>query len=284
MIVVTGASGHLGRLVIEALLQEIPAAEIVAAVRTPEKVGDLAARAVQVKHADYNHPATLDIAFKGADKLLLISSSEVGQRVPQHRAAIDAAKRAGVKLVVYTSVLHADTSPLGLAEEHRQTEAMLAESGLSYIVLRNGWYTENYAAGIAAALALGVVLGSAGAGRISSAARADYAAAAAAVLLQDNPAGRIYELAGDQAYTLTEFAAEITRQSGKTIAYKDLPEADYRAVLLGAGLPKGLAALLADSDVGASKGGLFDDSCQLSQLIGRPTTPPSTTIAAALNS
>jgi len=283
MIVVTGASGQLGRLVIEALLQKLPAAEVVAAVRTPEKVGDLAIRGVQVRQADYNQPATLDVAFKDADKLLLISSSEVGQRVPQHRTAIHAAKRAGVKLVVYTSVLHADTSPLGLAAEHRETEAMLAESGLSYIVLRNGWYTENYAAGIPAALAHGVVLGSASAGRIASAARADYAAAAAAVLLLDKPTNRIYELAGDQAYTLTEFAAEIERQSGKTIAYKDLPEADYKEVLLGAGLPDGLAALLADSDVGASKGGLFDDSCQLSQLIGRPTTPLATTIAAVLN-
>lgn len=282
MIVVTGASGQLGRLVIEALLQKLPAAEIVAAARTPEKVGDLAVRGVQVRRADYNQPATLDAAFKGADKLLLISSSEVGQRVPQHGAAIDAAKRAGVKLLAYTSVLHADKSPLGLATEHRETEAKLAASGLPHVLLRNGWYTENYAASIPAALAHGVVLGSAGAGRIASAARADYAAAAAAVLLQDNPTSRIYELAGDQAYTLTEFAAEIARQSGKTIAYKDLPEADYKAVLLGAGLPEGLAALLADSDVGASKGGLFDDSGQLSQLIGRPTTPLAATVAAVL--
>lgn len=282
MIVVTGASGQLGRLVIEALLQKLPAAEIVAAARTPEKVGDLAVRGVQVRQADYNQPATLDAAFKGADKLLLISSSEVGQRIPQHGAAIDAAKRAGVKLLAYTSVLHADKSPLGLATEHRETEAKLAASGLPHVLLRNGWYTENYAASIPAALAHGVVLGSAGAGRIASAARADYAAAAAAVLLQDNPTSRIYELAGDQAYTLTEFAAEIARQSGKTIAYKDLPEADYKAVLLGAGLPEGLAALLADSDVGASKGGLFDDSGQLSQLIGRPTTPLAATVAAVL--
>jgi NAD(P)H dehydrogenase (quinone) len=282
MIVITGASGQLGRLVIEALLKKLPASEIVAAVRSPEKVSDLAARGVQIRQADYSQPATLDTAFKGADKLLLISSSEVGQRVPQHRAVIDAAKRAGVKLLAYTSLLHADTSPLGLAGEHQETEALLRESGLPHVLLRNGWYSENYAAGVPAALAHGVLLGSAGSGRIASAARADYAAAAATVLTLSDQARRIYELAGDTAYTLTELAAEISAQSGKEIAYKDLPEADYKAILLGAGLPEGLAALLADSDTGASKGGLFDDSHQLSQLIGHPTTTIATSIAAAL--
>lgn len=282
MIVITGASGQLGRLVIEALLHKLPASEIVAAVRTPAKVSDLAARGVQVRQADYTQPATLDAAFQGADKLLLISSSEVGQRVPQHRAVIDAAQRAGVKLLAYTSLLHADVSPLGLAAEHQATEALLRTSGLPHVILRNGWYTENYAASVPAALAHGVLLGSAGTGRIASAARADYAEAAAAVLTQDDQAGRVYELAGDTAYTLAELAAEITTQSGKEIAYKDLPEADYKAILLGAGLPEGLAALLADSDVGASKGGLFDDSRQLSQLIGRPTTRLATSIAPSI--
>lgn len=282
MIVITGASGQLGRLVIEALLHTLPASEIVAAVRTPAKVSDLAARGVQVRQADYTQPATLDAAFQGADKLLLISSSEVGQRVPQHRAVIDAAQRAGVKLLAYTSLLHADVSPLGLATEHQATEALLRASGLPHVILGNGWYTENYAASVPAALAHGVLLGSAGTGRIASAARADYAEAAAAVLTQDDQAGRVYELAGDTAYTLAELAAEITTQSGKEIAYKDLPEADYKAILLGAGLPEGLAALLADSDVGASKGGLFDDSRQLSQLIGRPTTRLATSIAPSI--
>lgn len=282
MIVITGASGQLGRLVIEALLHKLPASEIVAAVRTPAKVSDLAARGVQVRQADYTQPATLDAAFQGADKLLLISSSEVGQRVPQHRAVIDAAQRAGVKLLAYTSLLHADVSPLGLAAEHQATEALLRASGLPHVLLRNGWYTENYAASVPAALAHGVLLGSAGTGHIASAARADYAEAAAAVLTQDDQAGRVYELAGDTAYTLAELAAEITTQSGKEIAYKDLPEADYKAILLGAGLPEGLAALLADSDVGASKGGLFDDSRQLSQLIGRPTTRLATSIAPSI--
>lgn len=282
MIVVTGASGQLGRLVIEALLKKIPAAQIVAAARTPAKIADLATKGVQIRQADYTQPATLDAALVGADKLLLISSSEIGQRASQHRAVIDAARRAQVGLVAYTSVLHADTSVLGLAGEHRETEAMLAASGLPHVLLRNGWYTENYALGIAAALQHGALLGSAGSGRIASAARADYAEAAAAVLTLDGQVGRVYELAGDSAYTLAEFAAELGRQAGKAIAYKDLPEAEFKAVLVGAGLPEPVAALLADSDAGAAKGALFDDGRQLSRLIGRPTTALATTIAAAL--
>lgn len=273
MIVVTGASGQLGRLVIEALLKKLPACEIVAAVRNPEKVADLAARGVQVRQADYDQPASLLAAFKGADKLLLISASEVGRRVPQHRAVIDAAKAAGVGLLAYTSILHADTSPLPLAAEHKETESLIRASGLPAVILRNGWYTENYTAGIPAALQYGVVLGSAKQGRIASAARADFAEAAAAVLTQENQAGRIYELAGDESYTLSELAAEIARQSGKAVAYQDLPESEFKAALLGAGLPDFLATLLAESDVGASKGDLFDDSRQLSALINRPTTP-----------
>lgn len=272
MIVVTGASGQLGRLVIEALLKKLPANEVVAAVRHPEKVADLAARGVQVRQADYDQPASLASAFKGADKLLLISASEVGRRVPQHRAVIEAAKAASVGLLAYTSILHADTSPLPLAAEHQETESLIRASGLPAVLLRNGWYSENYLAGVPTALQYGVVLGSAGEGRIASAARADYAEAAAAVLMLDNQAGRIYELAGDQAYTLGDLAREISLQSGKAVAYQNLPESEFKAALLGAGLPEGLATLLAESDVGAGKGGLFDDGRQLSRLIGRPTT------------
>lgn len=282
MIVVTAASGQLGRLVIEQLLLQLPADQIVAAVRSPAKVADLAARGVEIREADYTRPATLEAAFRGADQLLLISSSEVGQRLPQHRNAIDAARRAGVGLVAYTSLLHADTSPLPLRAEHLATEALLKESGLPHVLLRNGWYTENYLASVPPALAHGAYIGSAGNGRISSAARADYAAAAAAVLTTPGHAGKVYELAGDESYTLSELAAEITRQSGKTVIYQDLPAADFKAALLGAGLPEGLAGLLAESDVGASQGGLFDDGRQLSRLIGRPTTPLATLLAAAL--
>lgn len=282
MIVITAASGQLGRLVIEELLKKLPPAQIVAAVRNPAKVMDLAARGVLVRRADYTQPDTLDAAFQGAEKLLLISSSEVGQRVAQHRNAIDAAKRAGIGLVAYTSILRADSSPLGLAAEHRETEALLKQSGLPHVLLRNGWYTENYTASIPPALQHGAFIGSAGEGRISSAARADYAAAAAAVLTGPEQAGKVYELAGDEAYTLADLAAEITRQSGKTVIYRNLPEAEFKGALLGAGLPEGLAALLAESDSGAAKGGLFSDERQLSRLIGRPTTPLAAMVQAAL--
>lgn len=283
MILVTGATGQLGRLVIEALLKSVPAAQIVAAVRSPEKASDLAALGVVVRKADYSQPATLDSAFVGVDNALLISSNELGQRAAQHSAVIDAAKRAGVKLLAYTSVLHADTSLLGLAGEHRETEDYLRASGVPFAVLRNGWYNENYTASVPSALAHGAHFGSAGEGRISSAARADYAAAAAVVLSSsDNQAGKVYELAGDESFTLTEFAALIAEQSGQPVVYTNLPEADFKAALIGADLPEPIAELLANSDAAAAKGALFDESRQLSVLIGRATTPLAASVAAAL--
>jgi len=283
MIAITGASGHLGRLVITALLQTVPAGQIVAAVRNPAKAQDLAALGVQVRQADYSQPATLASAFQGVSKLLLISSSEVGQRTPQHRAVIEAAQAAGVQLLAYTSLLHAERSPLGLAAEHVATEALIKASGLPAVLLRNGWYTENYTSSIPPALQHGALIGSAQQGRIASAARADYAAAAAAVLTSTAPqAGQVYELAGDSAYTLAEFAAELARQSNKPVIYQDLPPAAYEGALKQAGLPDGLAALLADSDAGAAQGGLFDEGHTLSRLIGRPTTPLAASITAAL--
>lgn len=288
MIAITGATGQLGRLVIEALLaRNTPAREVVALVRDPQKAQDLAAKGVTVRQADYSKPETLLPAFTGVDKLLLISSNELGQRATQHRAVIDAAKTAGVKLLAYTSVLHADKSVLGLAAEHRETEQALRDSGLPFTLLRNGWYTENYAASIPAALQHGVMLGSAQDGKISSAARADYALAAAIVLTSGDSkdhAGHIYELAGDRAFTLTEFAHAVATQSGKAVVYKDLPQADYKAALTGFGLPEGLADLLANSDAGAAKGALFDDSGVLGKLIGRPTTPFIDTIRTAVSS
>lgn len=282
MIVVTGASGQLGRLVIASLLKRVPANQIVAAVRSPEKVADLAALGVIVKQADYSQPDALEQAFAGADKVLLISSSEVGQRLAQHRNVIDAAKRAGVSLIAYTSLLHADRSPLALADEHKATEAYLAGSGVPFVLLRNGWYSENYLASVPAALAHDAFIGCAGEGRIASAARADYADAAAVVLTRAEQAGKVYELAGDEAYTLSELASELSRQAGKPVPYVNLPEAEFKGALLSAGLPEPLADLLANSDSGASQGGLFDDSHTLSALIGRPTTSLSTLITAAL--
>jgi len=282
MIVVTGANGQLGQLVIQSLLRSVPASQIVAAVRQPAKAGALAALGVQVREADYNRPDTLDAAFAGADKVLLISSSEVGQRQPQHQNVIDAAVRAGVKLLAYTSLLKADTSPLGLAAEHVATEGALKASGLPHVLLRNGWYTENYLASVPAALAHGALIGSAGEGRIASAARADYADAAASVLTLPDQAGKVYELAGDSAYTLAELAAELSQATGKTIPYVNLPEADFKGALLQAGLPEPIAQLLANSDTGAAQGGLYDGRGQLGRLIGRPTAALATLLRASL--
>lgn len=282
MIVISGASGQLGHLVIQSLLAKVPASQIVAAVRNPERASDLAALGVQIRKADYTDPASLDAAFQGAEKVLLISSSEVGLREAQHRNVIDAVKKAGVSLLAYTSLLHVDTSPLGLAGEHAATEAYLGQSGVPFVLLRNGWYTENYLASIPPALQHGAFIGSAGEGRIASAARADYAEAAAVALTTPDQSGKVYELAGDESYTLAEFAAELSRQSGKQIPYVNLPESEFKAALVGAGLPEPLAGLLADSDAGASKGGLFDDKRQLSALIGRPTTPLAALMQAAL--
>ena len=281
MIVITGATGKLGQHVIASLLTSVPADHIIAAVRNPAKAANLAALGVQVRQADYNDGASLDAAFKGATKILLISSSEVGQRAQQHQNVIDAARRAGVALLAYTSVLRADTSPLGLAAEHIITEAAIRASGLPYSFLRNGWYLENHTEHLAPVLEHGVVLGAAQNGRFSSAARADYAAAAAAVLTADKPQA-IYELAGDQGFTLAEYAAEVARQSGKVIVYKDLPQADFKAALVGVGVPEGFADLLADSDAGAANGGLEDNGKQLSTLTGRPTTRLPDAVKAAL--
>ncbi|ELQ6224794.1 SDR family oxidoreductase [Cronobacter turicensis] len=282
MIAITGATGHLGQCVIDTLLNTVAAQEIVAIVRNPAKAAALSAKGVQVRAADYGDVAALTAAFAGVEKLLLISSSEVGQRAPQHRNVIDAAKTAGVKLIAYTSLLHADRSPLGLADEHVATEKMLAEAGIPYVLLRNGWYTENYLASVPPALEHGVFIGSAGDGKIASASRQDYAEAAAKVLTLDNQAGRVYELAGDNAWTLRDLTALLTKETGKTVAYQNLSEADFAAALAGAGLPEGFAKLLADSDIGASKGGLFDDSRQLSALIGRPTTSLETSLRESL--
>ena len=272
MIAITGATGQLGQHVIETLLKTVPASQIVAIVRNPAKATALSQQGITVRQADYSDEAAFTTALQGIDKLLLISSSEVGQRAPQHRNVINAAKAAHVKFIAYTSLLHADTSPLGLADEHIATEKMLAESGIAYALLRNGWYTENYLASAPAALEHGVFIGAAGEGKIASATRADYAAAAARVISEDGHSGKTYELAGDAGWTLSQLAAELAKQSGKKVVYQNLSEADFAAALKGVGLPAGLADMLADSDTGASKGGLFDDSHTLSKLIGRPTT------------
>ncbi|BBE79991.1 SDR family oxidoreductase [Phytobacter diazotrophicus] len=282
MIAITGATGQLGALAVEELLKTVKASELVAIVRNPAKADALAQKGVVVRQADYGDQAALTAALSGVEKLLLVSSSEVGQRAAQHRNVINAAKAAGVKFIAYTSLLHADKSPLGLHVEHVETEKMLADSGIPYALLRNGWYTENYLASAPAALAHGVFIGAAGDGKIASATRADYAAAAARVISTDGHAGKVYELAGDSAWTLSELAAELSKQSGKPVVYQNLSEADFAGALKGVGLPDVFANLLADSDIGASKGGLFDDSHTLSKLIGRPTTPLAESVKGIL--
>ncbi|EKJ8218149.1 SDR family oxidoreductase [Citrobacter sedlakii] len=282
MIAITGATGQLGHHVIESLLKTVPASQVVAIVRHPAKAATLSQRGITVRQADYSDEAAFTTALQGVEKLLLISSSEVGQRAVQHRNVINAAKTAGVKFIAYTSLLHADRSPLGLHLEHVETETMLAGSGIPYTLLRNGWYSENYLASAPAALEHGVFIGAAGEGKIASATRADYAAAAARVLSTDGHAGKVYELAGDDAWTLSQLADELSQQSGKHIVYQNLSEADFAAALQGAGLPAGLADMLADSDIGASEGGLFDNSRTLSKLIGRPTTTLADSVRAML--
>lgn len=282
MIAITGATGQLGHLVLQNLLKTTAASQIVAIVRNPAKAESLSQQGIVVRQADYTDEAAFTAALQGVDKLLLISSSEVGQRASQHRNVINAAKAAGVKFIAYTSLLHADKSPLGLHVEHVETEKMLANSAIPYALLRNGWYTENYLASAPPALEHGVFIGAAGEGKIASATRADYAAAAARVIAEEGHAGKVYELAGDEAWTLSELAAELSKQSGKNVVYQNLSETDFAAALKSVGLPAGLADMLADSDVGAAKGGLFDDSRTLSALIGRPTTPLAESIKGIL--
>ena len=281
--VITGATGHLGRLVTEDLLRRgVPAGDITATGRDITKVKDLADHGVRVLAVDYDDPASLDAAFRGADRILLVSASEPGRRAQQHENAIDAAARAGAGLLAYTSIANAGTTTMRLAAEHQATEAALRASGLSYVLLRNSWYVENYTAQVRAILQRGSLAGSAGDGRVSAATRADYAAAAAAVLTGDGHAGRAYELGGDEAFTLAELAAEIGAQAGQPVSYLDLPEDEYARVLTSAGLPEVAAVTLADADRGLARGDLFVDSGHLRQLIGRPTTTLREAIAAAL--
>lgn len=276
---ITGATGQLGRLVVEQLKSKAPARDIVALVRNPAKAADLG---VTAREADYSKPDTLARALSGIDVLLLISATDFGKRTAQHGAVIDAAKKAGVKRIVYTSLVNAPTSAIDLAAEHRETEALLKASGVPFTILRNGWYTENYANAIAGAVAGGALIGSAGDGKISAAARADYAAAAVAALIGTGHENKIYELAGDTAFTLTDLAAEISRRAGKTIPYKNVPATDYAAALAKHGVPEGFAKMIAGWDIAIAQDALFNASRNLSTLIGRPTTPVAASVAAAL--
>lgn len=277
---ITGATGQLGRLVVEKLKQRVDNDSLVALVRSPEKADDLG---IEAKTFDYTKPESLVEGLKGIDHLLLISGNEVGQRKTQHENVIEAAKKANIKWIVYTSLLHADTSSLSLAKEHAETEELLKKSGIPYTILRNGWYTENYTGSVQGSVQAGAFVGSAGEGKISSAAREDYAEAAAVVLSGEGHVGKVYELAGDEAYTLKELAAEVSKQVGKEIPYNNLPETEYAGVLSSMGVPEGFAQAIAQWDTGASRNDLYNDQKVLSNLIGRPTTPLTAAVKRALD-
>lgn len=281
-IVVTGATGALGSLVVDRLLETVPAGQIAAVVRNREKAAGLAARGIELRVADYDRPETLTDVFRAGDRVLLISGSEVGRRVPQHTAVIDAAKAAGVAQLAYTGVLGGPDADFQLAAEHKVTEQLILDSGLPYTFLRNGWYTENYTANLAPVLEHGAVVSNAGDGRVASATRADYAAAAAAVLTGEGHLGKAYELSGDVAWSFAEYAAEVSKATGKEIAYNNVPAAVHQEILVGAGLPEGFAAILVDVDEAIARGLLAGTSGDLARLIGRPTTPMAETVAAAV--
>ncbi|MGE0079351.1 MAG: SDR family oxidoreductase [Bacteroidales bacterium] len=276
---ITGATGQLGSLVVEQLKAKVGAENIVALVRTPQKAEKLG---VESRAFDYDKPDELVTTLKGIDRLLLISSNEIGQRARQHANVIGAAKKAGVAWIVYTSLLHADTSSLSLAGEHLATEKALKESGLTYTLLRNGWYTENYTGSIPGAVSAGAFIGSAGNGKISSASRADFAEAAAVVIANEIHKGKVYELAGDESYTLSDLAAEVSKQTGKNIPYNNLPESEYAAILKKVGLPEPLADAIAGWDTSASRNDLFDNTKQISKLTGKPTTSLAKAVKAVL--
>lgn len=285
MIAVTGANGQLGQKVIQTLLNTEKANTIVALVRNPDNAHALKQLGVVVRQADYNNPETLKSAFEGVEKLLLISGTEFGKRFEQHKAVIDAAMAQNVSLIAYTSLLKADTSPLLLAQEHKQTEAYFKDVSAPFVFLRNGWYTENYTDNVDSVLQMGAVAGAAKQGVLSTASRQDYADAAVAVLLSSqNQAGKIYELAGDTGFTLMEYASIISEITGEDIGFLDIDESAYREALIKAGLPEGMAAALADSEHYAASGWLQDNSGTLSSLLGRPTATLRATLAAKMKS
>ena len=281
-IAITGATGQLGSIVIEKLLLQTEANNIVALVRNSAKATHLTAQNIEVREFDYDRPETLVPALSGIDKLLLISANEVGRRTPQHKAVIDAAKVAGVPYLAYTSLLRADTSPLGLAQEHRETEKLIQDSGLRYTFLRNNWYSENYLAGVAHTIEIGTLFGAAQDGRISSASRIDYAEAAAKVLTSTGHDNQTYELAGSQSFSLSELATLIGQAASKTINYQNLSAEEYTQGLTQVGLPAGLVEVIVDADIQTIQGAMYSDSQDLEQLIGRKTTNIQDAIKAAL--
>lgn len=282
-IAITGATGQLGQIVVRLLRERHPDIPVVALVRDIDKAVPLAALGAEVRRFDYDEPDTLAASLAGVEKLLLISGNAVGERERQHRAVIEAAKGAGVRLIAYTSVLRASETTLPIAAEHKLTEAVLREVGVPHVLLRHGWYCENYMFRVQAAVESGTLPTCAGDGLISAASRRDFAEAAVAVLTAgEDQAGKVYELAGSTSFTFADLAAEAARQSGRPVTFVDLPKAEFEAAIMEIGLPAFVASLIAKSDHGAREGGLFEDSRTLERLIGRPTTPISQVVAETL--
>ena len=282
-LLITGATGHLGRLVVEQLLADgVPAGDIIATGRATDKIKDLADRGVQVRAVEFGDAAAVRAAVDGADRVLLVSAMEPGGRVALHRNVIDAAREAGTGLVAYTSIVNAETTTIRLAADHQATEQLLRDSGVPHVLLRNSWYHENYTDRLPAFLAQGAIPGSAGQGRISAAARADYAAAAVAVLTTDGHAGQAYELGSDEPFTLAQLAAEVSAQSGREVRYLDLPEEHYAKALKEHGVPGLMADMVAETDAAAAHGTLYTASGDLTALTGRPATTLSAAVGAAL--
>lgn len=280
MITVTGATGQLGRLVIDALLKRVPASEITAAVRSPEKAADIAARGVRVVRADYNAPETLGPALVGTGRLLIISGNEFGQRVEQYERLIAAASAAGVGFIAYTSIINVDGNPMYLGADHKVAERLIVETGLPYAFLRNGWYNENYVTAFQSGAAHGTMIGAAGEGRISAAARADYAEAAAVVLAEGREG--VFELGGSEAFTMAGLAGVVGAVAGRPVNHTNLEPDAYAAQLKGFGVPEGMADALADSDRYAAEGWLYTESRTLEELIGRRSTPIAETVKVVL--
>jgi NAD(P)H dehydrogenase (quinone) len=283
-IAITAATGELGRLVVEDLLRHVAPSELVLVVRDPAKAAPFAEHGVQIRQADYDDPSALESALAGVDRLLLISGSEVGQRVVQHTNVVRAAQAAGVSHIVYTSAPRADTTTLSLAPEHKATEEVIRESGLTFTLLRNGWYTENYADRITAALATGTFVGAAGEGRVASATRADYAAAASVVLSGDGHENAVYELGGDVAWSFPELATAISAAGGREVVYQDVTPEKYAEILVSAGLPESTAGFVAHLDAQTADGLLSEATGDLRKLIGRPTTTLTEALPALLPS
>ena len=281
-IAITGATGQLGNLVIEQLLQLTAAQNIVVLVRNVDKAEHFKVQGIELREFDYDRPETLVPALSGIDKLLLISANEIGRRTPQHQAVINAAKVAGVPYLAYTSLLRADTSPLGLAQEHRETEKLIQDSGITYTFLRNNWYSENYLAGVAHTIEIGTLFGAAQDGRISSASRIDYAEAAAKVLTSTGHENKTYELAGSESFSLSDLATFIGQAVNKDIIYQNLSAEEYTQGLTQAGLPAGLVDVIVDADIQTIQGAMYSDSKDLEQLIGHKTTSIQDAIKAAL--